>query len=213
MSKEIYCLFEEYEKLNGRYNYHLLAMSTEKDLLRELIKAKVAADEHGLIAQKGVEYYDEDTFRTNSDFSFGYIKYFISNEINLSREELAQKISTEQKKAKTTFEQTIWTYPKSKEVCNFMRECRDGDLNMCSLLAFLAESKDQAGLNEHDIQFLKNNMRCQNALYDAMCEFLEKDESIPDRNNVRSFYSDERKTILINVLTSTYKEYKAAHQE
>lgn len=203
----LYCLFEEYEKINGQYKNNLLALSTEKDLLQELMRAKVAADEHGLVAQKGVKYFDKDTFETNSDFNFGFLRYYIVNESTLSRQELMDKIRTEKSKASATFEETIWDYPKSKATRSLMTECREGWITQSSLLDFLTECYKEAGLTKNDLQTIKKSKDCQSLLLNE----LDKKIKIEDRNqkrvSLRDFYSEERKAQLLQILKTAYIKY------
>lgn len=204
----IYCLFEECEKRNGQYKHRLLTASSDKSLLRELLKAKVAADEYGLIALKGVEGYDEDNFQTHTDFSFGFVKYYIVDVTIQTKETLLKLIASEAKKAKLTFEETIWDYPKSKPVLNFMRGCRDGDITQVSIIAFIEECRKQVDLTQQDIQYIKNNYDCKAELFKAVYTFIEKEDAEKDVDNVRSFYTNERKDLLITVLAKAYREYR-----
>lgn len=214
IQQNIYCLVEEYVKTDGTSANHIIAVSTEKTLLRELLKAKVTADEFGLVAKNAVQYYDEEYFCTDlGDLDDSYLCYKIFEQKILTREELLEQINAEKQKASTTFEQTIWTYPETKEVCNFMRACRDGDLNRRDMILFITACKKQARLTKYDIQFIQNNQACQIAIYDALWQFLDENNSVMDWNNVRSFYSDERRKTLAYVLGNAYREYRIKNQE
>lgn len=75
--KPMFVLCEETKDKDGNRDFQILALSENRDLLRQELRNLIQADEYGLISRNGVDHDDmsDDNFMTNCDG--GYLHYYI----------------------------------------------------------------------------------------------------------------------------------------
>lgn len=92
---KIQILCQELERDNDIRTFEILAVSPFRDDLRMLMRALIAKDEHGYIANNGIEQDEPDYFRTKeSDYSVGFVEYFITEEPVLSSSDVMRMLES-----------------------------------------------------------------------------------------------------------------------
>ena len=84
----VFCLCETREEGDAIREFEILAISPDKDALKQLMKAKIAADEYGFSKENGVHYETEEYYSTNYEAEVGFVEYAITEMPVLSREEI-----------------------------------------------------------------------------------------------------------------------------
>lgn len=92
--RPIYFLNEEREDEDGIRSFEILAVSDDKDSLRQLLQAKIEKDEYGFIAEKGIDTSSSDYFSTQ--FDNGFVAYYIGEKFVCSREETLALLQTKE---------------------------------------------------------------------------------------------------------------------
>lgn len=92
-ARAVFCLCEEFEGKEGIREFQILAVSADKAALRQMMEAKINADEYDMIKNNGIEVQDEDHFLTG--FDCGFVEYSISERKVLSREEIGLMLMDE----------------------------------------------------------------------------------------------------------------------
>lgn len=94
-SNKIQILCQEIERDNDIRTFEILAVSPFRDDLRKLMRALIAKDEYGYIANNGIEQDGPDYFRTKeSDLSVGFVEYFITEEPVLSSSDVMSMLES-----------------------------------------------------------------------------------------------------------------------
>ena len=90
--KRISLLCEEYEADDGIREFSVLAVSEDKESLKQLMQAKIQEDEYGYIKSNGVFNQGDTHFTTN--FEDGFLEYYILDQDILSRAHIETKVRT-----------------------------------------------------------------------------------------------------------------------
>ena len=88
-AQEVFCLCEEYEGADGIREFQILALSTDKSVLRQMMEHKIAGDEYGFIEKNGIDTHEDDHFITA--FDYGFVEYYIVDQEVLCIPEHDQK--------------------------------------------------------------------------------------------------------------------------
>lgn len=91
--RSVFCLCEEFEGKEGIREFQILAVSADKAALRQMMEAKINADEYDMIKNNGIEVQDEDHFLTG--FDCGFVEYSIFERKVLCREEIGLMLMDE----------------------------------------------------------------------------------------------------------------------
>lgn len=89
---KIHLLCEEFEDGDAIRSFSVLAASHDKDGLEKMLAAKVAQDEYGYIADKGISQEDNDHFCTN--FDCGFVEYYILDQDVLTPEKTREMLQS-----------------------------------------------------------------------------------------------------------------------
>lgn len=88
-NRSVYCLCETHEHGDAIREFEILAVSTDKEALKQLMRAKVTADEYGYLKENGIYEQSEDWISSNDNN--GFVEFSISEMPVLSRQELERK--------------------------------------------------------------------------------------------------------------------------
>lgn len=106
----VYILCEEYEDDDAIRSFTVLGVSTEREPLRQLMRAKIEKDPYGVIATNGINDDFADHFSTY--FENGFVEYYILEDEVLSRDRVQQML-------KSSEYDTTFHYAANFEECLF----------------------------------------------------------------------------------------------
>lgn len=114
--KKVFMLCEEKEHGDAIREFRVLTVSSDRDALRQLLAAKVAKDEYGIIGSNGVRDVGSDYFASEYE-NESMVEYYILEEGVLTREQTLGLLQTEEYSTEFTYPDNMRQILKDSIAC------------------------------------------------------------------------------------------------